>query len=323
MDLPGDLFLGNGGVFSRAQVLAAGESDKTLARAVGDGEVVRLRHGAYVRRVDLEGRDDAQRHLLVARAVLARQPGRVALAATSAALAHGFAVWGHDLDKVHVLRLDRGAARRESGVVHHRSVSGDGGVELVDGMLAVDAARAVWQVALVSTLEGAVVSFDSALHLRPDLLGALHELAARQQRQPGSRRARFALRLADGRSESPGESLTRMACYRNGIPLPDLQHDVVSDDGRLLGRSDFWWEAFNHLGEFDGKIKYQRLLREGQSPSDAVVDEKRREDGMRATRKGMSRFVWSEVQPGRTAVRMARLAHELEQSHTLYVLTGR
>ena len=322
MDLPGNLLLANGGVFSRAQVLAAGETDRTLAQALRAGEVVRLRHGAYVRRVDLEGRDDAERHLLLARAVLARQAGRVALAAVSGALAHGFAVWGHDLTGVHVLRLDRGATRREAGVVHHRSVSGELEVELVDGLLAVDACHAAWQVALVSTLEGAVVTFDSALHLRPDLLGPLHQLAARQQRQPGSRGARFALRLADGRAESPGESLTRMACYRSGVPMPDLQHDVLADSGRLLGRSDFWWEEFNHLGEFDGKIKYERLLRKGERASDVVVTEKRREDAMRATGKGMSRFVWSEVQPGATAVRMARLAHELEQSRRLYVRPG-
>ncbi len=323
MDLPGTLLHGNGGVFSRAQVLAAGESDRTLAQAVREGHVVRLRHGSYVRAADLAPHDERGRHLLVARAVLARQPGRVALAGPSAALARGFAVWGHDLDRVHVVRLDNGAGRRESGVVHHRATATQSRVELVDGLLVVEAHQAVWQVALLSDLEGAVVTMDSALHLNRELREPLRRLATDQQRHPGSRRARLALGLADAGAESPGESLTRVACFRHGIPRPDLQHEVVDADGRFLGRSDFWWEEFAHLGEFDGKVKYERLLRDGESASDAVVREKRREDDMRATGAGMSRFTWAEVQPRTAAGRMARLQVELERSRKLYVRLAR
>lgn len=322
MDLPGELLQSNGGVFSRAQLLALGETDRSLAAAVRQGHVVRLRHGSYVRTSDLASHDERGRHLLLARAVLARHPGRVALAGPSAAMARSFAVWGHDLGQVHVIRLDRGAGRRESGVVHHRAAAGDLGVELVDGMLTVGAPEAAWQVALMSDLEGAVVTLDSALHLVADLREPLGKLAGRQHRHPRSRRARFALGLSDGRAESPGESLTRVACYRHGIPRPELQHDVIGADGRFLGRSDFWWEEFAHLGEFDGRIKYERLLREGQSASDAVVEEKRREDDMRATGKGMSRFTWSEVQPRAAAVRMSRLRFELDRSKKLYVRVG-
>ena len=40
---------------------------------------------------------------------------------------------------------------------------------------------------------------------------------------------------------------------------------------------------------------------------------------MRSTSCGMSRFIWSEVQPGSAHRRMAELAHELEESRRLYV----
>ncbi|MGI3783723.1 MAG: hypothetical protein ACRYG2_23405, partial [Janthinobacterium lividum] len=122
--------------------------------------------------------------------------------------------------------------------------------------------------------------------------------------------------------ESAGESLTRMACYRHGIPSPELQHKVWDAHGVLLGRTDFWWEAFALLGEFDGRIKYERLLRDDETASAAVVREKTREDAMRSTQRGMARFVWSEVQPGRTERRMAKLALELEQARRLYVRTS-
>ena len=110
-----------------------------------------------------------------------------------------------------------------------------------------------------------------------------------------------------------------MACYRHGIPAPELQHKVVDSFGEVLGWTDFYWDAFALLGEFDGRIKYERLLREGETASAAVVREKTREDQMRSTECGMTRFVWSEVQPGRATRRMAKLQHELEQSRRLYV----
>ncbi len=323
MDLPGSLMLMNGGVFSRAQVLALGESDRSLAHAVRAGELVRLRHGAYVRASDLAARDERGRHLLLARAVLAGQRGRVALAGPSAALLQGYTVWGHDLSLVHLVRLDSGAGRREAGVVHHLAADGETELEVLEGLLTVGPCEAVWQVAVLSTLESAVVTADSALHLAPEMAAPLHELGRRRVRHPRSRRARFALHLARAGSESPGESLTRVACFRHGIPEPDLQHDVVSEDGRLLGRSDFYWSRSRHLGEFDGKIKYERFLRPGETSSHAVVREKKREDKMRSTGKGMSRFVWSEVLPELAGRRMAELAQELERSRVLYVRGGR
>ena len=178
---------------------------------------------------------------------------------------------------------------------------------------------AVWQTALLSGLEGAVVTADSALHLAPELAELLRAIASQAKAQPRSRVARLALRLARKEAESPGESLTRVACFRHGIPCPDLQHDVFHSSGRLIGTTDFYWEQARLLGEFDGRIKYEKLLREGETASGAVVREKRREDAMRSTRCGMARFTWSEVQPDVASRRMRELARELEDSRRLYV----
>ena len=309
--------------FTRAQALALGESDRSLKAALRAGVVVRLRHGAYARSDDLAHMDDRQRHLLVARAAYAQQRGTVALAGPTAALFRGFAVYGHDLDVVHLARLDVHHGRREAGVVHH-VVNDDvkERLELVDGLLVVSGQDAVWQTALLASLEGGVVTADCALHLRPGLAAPLCSLARSAQAQPRSRVARLAVRLARSESESPGESLTRVACFRHGVPCPSLQHDVFNVDGRLLGRADFYWEEARLLGEFDGRIKYGKLLRPGVDATKAVVDEKIREDDMRATRRGMARFTWSEVQPDVAARRMARLRHQYEESRRLYVRAG-
>jgi hypothetical protein len=67
----------------------------------------------------------------------------------------------------------------------------------------------------------------------------------------------------------------------------------VYDDGELLGISDFRWGRL--LGEFDGMVKYGRLLRPGQTAADAVISEKIREDRMRAQDRGMFRWIWADL----------------------------
>jgi len=49
------------------------------------------------------------------------------------------------------------------------------------------------------------------------------------------------------------------------------------------------------VGEFDGKIKYGRLVRPGQAPGDAVFTEKRREDALRDHGLEVVRWVWDEL----------------------------
>jgi Transcriptional regulator, AbiEi antitoxin len=73
------------------------------------------------------------------------------------------------------------------------------------------------------------------------------------------------------------------------------------------------------LGVFDGKIKYQKLLRPDETASDCVFREKKREDAMRADLRGMTLFIWAEVMPHSSRRTMAELARSLDQSYRLYV----
>ena len=102
-----------------------------------------------------------------------------------------------------------------------------------------------------------------------------------------------------------------MAVLDPAHPGPELQYEVW-DRGRLVGRTDWAWPRRRGLGEFDGKSKYGRLLKEGQEPADAVFEEKRREDLLReATMAWMIRLIWSDLdRPDTTA---ARLRHLLTQ----------
>jgi hypothetical protein len=75
----------------------------------------------------------------------------------------------------------------------------------------------------------------------------------------------------------------------------------------MVGRTDFCWEVHRTLGEFDGRIKYGRLLRPGQDASDVVFDEKRREDALRDLGWQVVRWTWDDLgSPSRLAERISR-----------------
>ena len=120
--------LGRSGVFSRAEALDWGESDKSLARARQAGVIVRLRRGMYVAAATYNDCDESGKHLLRARAALLAQQGEAILTGASAAALHGFALHDQDLSDVHLLRLDTVARRIiAAGANHHvRDVAGHG-----------------------------------------------------------------------------------------------------------------------------------------------------------------------------------------------------
>ncbi len=309
----------NGGFFSRAQALDCGWNDRDLAEAVRSGIIRRLRQGAYSPSASFDQLDDVGRHLVLARATLARQRGSVALTGVSAAAAHGLLLYGHDLSLVHLVRLDGGSARREVNARHH-VVSDDieSCTESVDGLVVTNLARTVWEVAAHSTLESGVTTADSALRGNPGLVDRLTEVRERLGFRPGSRRARMALDLADGKPEGAGESISKVLFFRHRVPMPEFQHEFSDDSSTFVARVDCYWEADRHTGEFDGKVKYGRYLREGESAGDAVFREKRREDRVRALMFGMTRWIWADLMPARSGRFIEQLNADRERSRRLY-----
>lgn len=79
------------------------------------------------------------------------------------------------------------------------------------------------------------------------------------------------------------------------IPAPVLQLDVYDGGGRFIGRSDFGWKEAGLLGEFDGRVKYGKLLRPGEDPTDVVIREKQREDRLRRVGWDVVRFMQDDL----------------------------
>ncbi|WP_313817480.1 hypothetical protein [Citricoccus sp.] len=110
------------------------------------------------------------------------------------------------------------------------------------------------------------------------------------------RQLNHAWAFADGRAESPGESLSRATIHDLGFVVPEPQHDLYDAAGRWVARVDHWWGGVGLAGEFDGMTKYSgAYTRPGEPPESVLVREKAREDAIRRTGSGVMRWVWKEL----------------------------
>jgi hypothetical protein len=186
-------------------------------------------------------------------------------------------IWGARLSHVHVTRLDGDASRIEGDVVHHRGTVHDGDVLLVEGMRVLRPARCAVEYASRVTSESAFVSFNSVLYHGCCTREELFEHFARLGNWPGMRHVHVPIRWASPRSQSVGESRLFWLCWICGLPAPERQCEIRDEAGMLRATCDVGWPELNAYGEFDGRVKYGRLLRPGQVPGEVVFMEKQRE----------------------------------------------
>jgi hypothetical protein len=278
----------------RSRLLAQGYSSDEVQRARRAGDLVNVRRGAYLGRGDERLDVPAARHaLLVHATVPALAPGTV-VSHVSAAVLHGLAVWAIPLDHVHVTRAERAGGRIRSVVHRHVAPLDPTEVTMLDGLFVTSLARTVADIARTVPFEPAVVVADSALFHDSELTPATLAVAvARTAGWPGAPAARRAIAFARRGAESPGESRSRIAIARAGLPVPQLQFPVPI--GGSTAFTDFGWVDRRAVGEFDGEVKYGRLVPPGQTPGDVVFAEKVREDAVRAMGYGFARWTWDEL----------------------------
>ena len=296
------------GFFTRAHAREAGYDDRAVAREHRSGRWLRIRRGYYVFPDVWNAASAEERHLVRCRAVLDSLGDVVALSHVSACLAWGIDVWGVSLERVHVTRLDGGAGRVEGDVVHHEGFVADGEVTEAGGVRVLTAPRCVLEAGSAATAEAALVLLNSALHRGACTMTDIGNQFDLMARWPRMRHLHVPVRMATDLAESVGESRGLWLFWVEHLPAPVLQHEVYAG-GRLVGRTDWAWPRHHGLGEFDGRVKYGRLLRPDQEPGEVVFREKRREDELReATGAWMVRLVWADLdQPAPTAARLRRL----------------
>lgn len=133
----------------------------------------------------------------------------------------------------------------------------------------------------------AIMAADAALReclvTRPDIDTALAGAVG----WPYSRRAAAVLALADGRAESPLESLVRLALHDDGFPPPELQYAIGPY------RVDFYWPEYSMVLEADGRVKYYAETR--AEDDRAWLDKRREIDLIRCGVRTVERVVWADV----------------------------
>ena len=90
------------------------------------------------------------------------------------------------------------------------------------------------------------------------------------------------LRLCDARVQSVAESRTMFLCWDQHLPRPEPQVPILDESGWIFAYADFAWEEEGVFLEFDGRIKYERFRREGETLEQTAVREVLEETGLNA-----------------------------------------
>ena len=281
------------GVFTTSQALDAGLDRYELVRLTNRGVLHRVRRGSYALAADWSAATPDEQHVLTARAVLLGLRAPCVLSHTSAVAVRGLRQHGLVGDTVHVTHdVGTGSSRREAGVTHHIAQLPGTDRSMARGLPTTTDARTAIDVARTQPLSAAVVVADDVLSRgtsADDLRLALFDA----HDHPGARSAGRAIALADGRSESVGETLGRIAFHAVHLPPDALQMSVLTDRGPM--RTDYAWTQWRIVGEFDGLVKYGRLLKPGETASDVLVKERQRELAIERAGWGVVRFTWAEL----------------------------
>ena len=274
----------------RSALLSEGWDHRTVTTALAKGDLIRVVPGTYA--VPQPDATAEQRHARLVHALAPRLHPEAVVSHLSAAVLHGLPVSSNLLGGVQVTRPLGSRARASAHVSTHSASVPDADVDVLDGVRVTSLTRTVVDLACRAPFEWGVVAADAAL-ARGVLPSELTEVARGRGRVQGIGRARAVIAFADAKAGSPAESVSRVALHRAGIRTPTLQFEVVHDG--WVATTDFGWKQERVVGEVDGKAKYGALLKPGQSPEDAIMAEKRREEEIRQAGYWVCRWTWADA----------------------------
>lgn len=286
----------------RDEFVVSSGSPETWARIrteASAGRLVRIVRGVYLPARTHAQRTPARRHRDLAYAHELLAPGAHLYGYGTAAALWCLPRVGPWPQAAHVVSPPSSGGRSEGRLRRHVVASGE--IDMIDGLHVTSLVRTVVDVCRFDGFLNGVLAADRAL--RGFELGSRRFSVAREElerelvlvpRGRGVAIAREAIRFADGRAESPGESLSRVRMRELRVPIPELQVSFVDREGEM--RVDFCWRSLKVVGEFDGVAKYIREeLLDGRTPAEAVVEEKRREDRLRRLGWHVVRWGWDDA----------------------------
>jgi hypothetical protein len=288
-------------------------ASRQLSKRADAGELVRIRQGLYLPAEVWSALKPWEQHRMKVQAVHELAVAPPVFARESAAEVMGLPVVGVPRDVQTLVPAGTPGGQSRHGVRRIMAVAGDPEPWTMFGLLVTRPVETARDLAVHLPLERSLPAMDKLLQRKAlpgspnntNLVFGEEDVCASAARLPSMAKQRRVLRVldvADGGSQSAGESRSRAIMILNGFPRPELQRPFHDDRG-LIGYPDFDWEEFKILGEFDGLEKYsaQRYLK-GRTPSAVVVEEKKREDRLRALGYTVVRWIWDDLRDPRVLV---------------------
>ncbi|WP_186760418.1 type IV toxin-antitoxin system AbiEi family antitoxin domain-containing protein [Arthrobacter alpinus] len=280
------------GVATTAMLASAGITDRTLTAGLRCGLLKRLHRGSYVSvTVWNAAKPWVREDMVLIGHVLASHSHGV-YSHSSAARLHGLRTWGCG-DAVHLTQEfafgNSGGAHRVRGhqqlLAPSLVTSGKvGGIRVPVTTIA----QTVLDCARLFAMQEAVIIGDHAL--RKGLqIAQLQALLVASPVVRGSAKARLLLAVLDGRSESAGESRTRVLVGRMDMPQPELQVEMATRYGNY--RLDFAWKQYKLALEFDGWGKYFDF----EPTDEAIARERQREKALMELGWQFIRIDWAAL----------------------------
>ncbi|MGW9112496.1 hypothetical protein [Microbacterium sp. NPDC055683] len=281
-------------LFTRAAVVAD-LSRAGLDAALARGSLLRVRPGRYANAREWQAThvEERQRQLFAA----AQEDAEVEPIAANitAAAAHALPLFRVRDERIHTVNVDGRAASSTSRCFRHDDACDPADIVRLDGRLTTSLSRTVFDVIRTQPAETAITVIDAALRqVAVDGSGRVRDIEAAERLRDDIRRhvdagvgargivqARRMVDLAHPGADGPGESVSRLYLADLGFAPIEVQVRVAGPDG---GEYSVDLGFAGVLAEFDGEHKYREpsFLR-GRTAEQAVIDEKRREDWIRAT----------------------------------------
>lgn len=280
-------------------------SERGISTAIRDGRLSRLRRGWYAEAEFWRRARPEDRHLAALIAAHRDAPGSPVFSHRSAATLHDLPVWSRwaagstqDADARVAHTTVPGSARGSFGprTVRHRDALAETEVQAVGELRCTTPDRTIFDLARSEPFPIALACADALLRREVRVGRSVDaqrwqnwrdRMLARAEAHPrahGMRAVRALAALADPRSDSPLESISRLRLLQVGIDV-DLQVPVPGEGGSTY-YLDFRFRGMDVFGECDGKAKYlDPSLRGGRTADEVVHAEKRRHDWISGTQR--------------------------------------
>ncbi len=254
--------------FTKAEVHDLGVRNREWRSLVTEGYVREVYPGYFV---DAALADTVELRLAIAERILSPQ---LIVARRTAAWLHGADVLDHRgfprTPPIEVV-TSRQESRSKSPLLTTHVADDLLGMDVMEvGRLRVTTPmRTAADLARFAPRPDALVALDAFLHSGLVQPGPFRKSLVRWSKRRGIRQAYEIADLADGRSESGGESRLRLRVIDMGLPRPELQVPIYDLFGRVRFRLDLGWRHWMLALEYDGE--------EFHGPEQQEHDESRRE----------------------------------------------